>query len=291
MKSDNNQESKVSDGFWLSWRAFLLLNLLVVLIWITYIWAISKFGPSEIAERGQLGDLFGGLTALFSGLAFAGLVFTLLVQKKELELQRHEVANLVREQENANRLLEAQGDQVVAQLEFLKHQNFENNFFQMLKQFSDYTQTIALGSDKKIFGKDALEYIDHNMKAYLRSEKATTNFDGQYEEFYKTFKNDLGPYFRIMYNILKFVDRSGEANPEFYVNILRAQLNSAELSILAINSLSSYGKEKMLPLVMNYNMVKHFDDFTCEKFGADVRNKMSLFPFFADGAYVPFEER
>lgn len=41
--------------------------------------------------RGQFGDVFGGANALFSGLAFAGLIYTVLLQREELSLQRKEL--------------------------------------------------------------------------------------------------------------------------------------------------------------------------------------------------------
>lgn len=43
------------------------------------------------AIRGQFVDMFGALNALFSGLAFAGIIFTIRQQKEELELQREEL--------------------------------------------------------------------------------------------------------------------------------------------------------------------------------------------------------
>jgi len=39
-------------------------------------------------ERDQFGDMFGALNALFSGLAFGGIIYTIRQQKEELELQR-----------------------------------------------------------------------------------------------------------------------------------------------------------------------------------------------------------
>jgi len=47
--------------------------------------------------RGQFGDLFGGVNALFTGLAFAGLVFTILLQRKDLKIQSNEL-RLTREE-------------------------------------------------------------------------------------------------------------------------------------------------------------------------------------------------
>lgn len=41
--------------------------------------------------RGQFGDVFGAANALFSGLAFAGLIFAILLQREDLALQRTEL--------------------------------------------------------------------------------------------------------------------------------------------------------------------------------------------------------
>ncbi|MCW5557571.1 MAG: hypothetical protein KIT22_07050 [Verrucomicrobiae bacterium] len=45
-------------------------------------------------RRGQLGDMFGGLNALFSGLAFAGLVYALVLQRQQLLLQQIEIEDI-----------------------------------------------------------------------------------------------------------------------------------------------------------------------------------------------------
>jgi hypothetical protein len=42
---------------------------------------------------GTFGDSFGAINALFSGLAFAGIIYTIMLQKKELALQRKELAD------------------------------------------------------------------------------------------------------------------------------------------------------------------------------------------------------
>jgi hypothetical protein len=49
------------------------------------------------SESGVFGDTFGAINSLFSGLAFAGLLYTILLQSRELKLQRDELA-LTREQ-------------------------------------------------------------------------------------------------------------------------------------------------------------------------------------------------
>jgi hypothetical protein len=63
---------------------------LVLLLWLlTPIVMLLLF--RELAERGQAGDLFGSINALFSGLAFAGVIIAILLQREELALQREEL--------------------------------------------------------------------------------------------------------------------------------------------------------------------------------------------------------
>lgn len=73
----------------------LPIGLVIVVI---LIWAGTWFGvfhylpaPDDWQKRGQFGDLFGAANALFSGLAFAGIIYTIYLQRKEIALQRKEL--------------------------------------------------------------------------------------------------------------------------------------------------------------------------------------------------------
>jgi len=65
-------------------------------IWFAW-WKYAEGFSADMAARGQLGDLFGGVNAIFSGLALAGVVTAVILQSKELQLQRGEML-LQREQ-------------------------------------------------------------------------------------------------------------------------------------------------------------------------------------------------
>lgn len=74
----------------------LVLFGTVFALWICYqLWIEYRYQAMEV--RGQHGDMFGGLNTLFSGLAFAGLIYTVLLQREELSLQRREL-ELTREE-------------------------------------------------------------------------------------------------------------------------------------------------------------------------------------------------
>ncbi|MDM8566190.1 hypothetical protein QUF74_11130 [Candidatus Halobeggiatoa sp. HSG11] len=64
---------------------FLILGFVVIL------WSGSGYLLYGIEKRGTFGDMFGAINALFSGLAFAGVIYAILLQRKELALQREEL--------------------------------------------------------------------------------------------------------------------------------------------------------------------------------------------------------
>ena len=70
--------------------AFWILALAVFFVVIVY-FAISYWLIPNVESRGQFGDSFGAVNALFSGLAFAGLISALYLQRTELQLQRDEL--------------------------------------------------------------------------------------------------------------------------------------------------------------------------------------------------------
>ena len=83
--------------------SFVLITFFVYagfLLWI--IWPISEY---SLNNAGVFGDSFGPLTALFSGLAFSGMIITILLQQKELRLQRGDIARTAEAQERSAKLL------------------------------------------------------------------------------------------------------------------------------------------------------------------------------------------
>jgi hypothetical protein len=53
-------------------------------------WILLCIYGGNYTEKGQFGDMFGSINALFSGLAFAFLIYTVWLQREEFRLQRKE---------------------------------------------------------------------------------------------------------------------------------------------------------------------------------------------------------
>ena len=106
---ETDREPKKTSAWWL-----VLLMAAVIVIYVGY--GYFLYGLDE--NRGTFGDMFGAVNALFAGLAFAGIIYTIFLQRQELELQRRELA-------------ETRGELAGQKLQ-LARQAFENTFFQML---------------------------------------------------------------------------------------------------------------------------------------------------------------
>ncbi|GAB3303096.1 putative phage abortive infection protein [Hymenobacter tenuis] len=113
-----------------------LLFIAIVAIWYFSWILIDKYilsdtpSVSNAVVQGVFGDKFGAINALFSGLAFAGIIFTILLQKRELSLQREE--------------LQETREEFIQQNETLKKQRFENTFFQLLQLHIDIVDKLKI---------------------------------------------------------------------------------------------------------------------------------------------------
>lgn len=95
----------------------------IIVVTIIIIWAASGLATlyfiDNWSDRGTFGDLFGAINSLFSGLALAGLIYTiyqskndLLLQREEIETNRKELIKSRKAQERSEKALEEQVHQM-----------------------------------------------------------------------------------------------------------------------------------------------------------------------------------
>ena len=99
--------------------------------------------------RGTFGDQFGAVNALFSGLAFAGLIYTIILQRRDLELQRNDLKLQREELALTRKEMEEQTAEFEKQNETLRIQRFENTFFNMLSQFQEVVNNLTVTAKVK----------------------------------------------------------------------------------------------------------------------------------------------
>lgn len=213
-----------------------------ILLWVTR--PIDKL---TIANAGVFGDSFGVLTSLFSALAFAGVAFTLAMQKEQIETQ--------------NKELQIQKDEATENRKEMQKQGFENTFFQMIKLqnqiVSDISTTVkTLSGTDGVDGRAVigvfLRRLRTSFKGHGLDENSTKEMIGErFLSFYFASNYDLGHYFRFLYNILRFLSETKIEDKKLYIRLIRAQLSNAELEILYYNALSTEGS----------NLIQYMQEF------------------------------
>jgi len=235
--------------------------VVVVALWVLS-WILTVASVGTWPERAAFGDMFGAVNALFAGLAFAGIIVTVYLQKRELELQRDELAQTREE-------IRGQKEQMELQNRMLKHQQFENTFFQLLRLHNEIVGSMHVFAGvapitQALHGRDCfaglwdLEYLVNYASEENRNRSAGAMhlIEVSYEKFFERYQADLGHYFRTLYNAVKFVDNAKIENPKLYTNLIRAQLSSNELLLIFYNCLSHYGRDKFKPLIERYSLLK-----------------------------------
>lgn len=163
MCKDKTNKEETKSRLWI-WIVVAIIGVLAA--WGLSWWLINKNIDCS-TERGTFGDMFGAVNALFSGLAFAGLIVTLLYQKEELKLQREELAQTREE-------LKGQREEFEEQNKTMKRQRFENTFFNMLSLQQEITHNLSYENPIQ----DEAELMRYDVKQ--RTYKNRAVFEGLY---------------------------------------------------------------------------------------------------------------
>jgi len=165
-------------------------------------------------------------------------------------------------------------EQLEKQNTTLRKQNFEDTFFQMLRLHHEIVSSINIQGTIGYVGRDSFRYLYERLRDEYhrripgfkggivteRREEGIEFVNDISETFFRDYQSHIGHYFRNLYNIIKFVDKSDINDKKFYTNLVRAQLSSNELRLLFYNCLSIYGNEKFKPLIEKYALLKNMED-------------------------------
>lgn len=203
-------------------------------------------------SMGTFGDTFGAANALFSGLAFAGMIIALHQQKKELrmqrevlELQRKDLKLQIKELANTNAALDGQKEEMANQKKELEQQKkimaeqlhqtsiqqFENAFFFMLGQHNNILNNLS-GFDSGWTTLSGIDFIKYWGQLALPS--FSENFD--------RIKFSSTSYVNNLYRIFKYIESSDvlsnkDKNIDFdnkqkYYSIVTSILDYYEMAFL-----------------------------------------------------------
>lgn len=244
------------------WFAFLIVAAVAILWWFLppVLPAFLDLPYSGVEERGQFGDSFGSVNSLFTGLAFAILIWTALLQRKELSFQRRELS-LQREELHATR------EVLRGQSETLDLQRFESTFFQMLQSNAELVSALRFGRNSREYvGFAAARSMEEEVFHYVEeSHMGNTNcpvsdLDGI---VFHASHQVLGRYrylFRHIFRIMAFVDAAGiqQGEKHDYVDLFVFQLGPS-VSVLTGMYLLQTAFPGELTLVEKYGTLRFAD--------------------------------
>ena len=160
---------------------FWLVGLLFFGFLVFLLFSFSS-EPKTLANWSSVGASFGALSALFTGLAFAGLIVTIVQQKRQLGMQSDELKLQRKELKATRKVLKKQNKEFRLQSETMKRQQFENIFFKLIDFYQANKKNISFlhidpinGSEKKFYGEEAIEIALDELNIYLKKEVCKIN--------------------------------------------------------------------------------------------------------------------
>lgn len=272
----------------------IILIIFIILILFICNATLPHLYWKDLATCGTFGDQFGAVNALFSGLTFAGLIYTIILQKQELSLQREELKLTREEMHNQTEIFDTQN-------KMIQVQRFENTFFQMMElqqqivngleitinNFKSFQHVKApeLSPEPEIYtykGRDVFERAWTNMgngKKCLSEQIIDLGIDAYCTSETRTI---FDHYFRHLYTILNFIDKTRVFDTKCkadsfmqkyqYAKILRSTLSRYELVLLYYIGISRMGKGRFKILIEKYSMLKNIN-ISLLSFSKDVTSR------------------
>jgi hypothetical protein len=235
---------------------FVAITLVVAMCYFCYYYVTNKsFDHSDTATwamRGQFGDMFGAINAVFSGLAFAGIIFTIYLQRQELKSQRAELKLTRKEFKQQNKTLSRQRFETTFYYLITNH----HNFLQQMKMETIRNST-DFGKERVIhIGTEAIELMNKLIKLPLSRLKLKTEIltDEQKAYMFKEYnflieekENAIMLYVQSVTTVLSLIGNTeliSEEERKLYFRILNSQVTPQEKTFI-FYYMSCYRKERI----------------------------------------------
>jgi hypothetical protein len=232
----------------------------VVGLWLISWLFLAVFFPFP-DNSGEFGDMFGAVNSLFSGLTFAGIGYSIVLQRREIKMQRNQVSLTYKESKKQNKNL--------------KRQRFENTFFQMLSLHHQIVNNIKYEYTDRLLikttyqGRDLFYKVKEDYSVALKKKFPHTDpqditileLSATVKEiFNENYQDALSHYFRNLYHIYKFVYTSSmisQSEKQTYADIVTAQLSVNELVIVMYHCIvEEYGFPKFYFLLREFKALR-----------------------------------
>ena len=212
-----------------SWKYFLVPAVIVIALWLFTLASFTilpNYFAVNVGDRGSFGDMFGGLNALFTGLAFAGVIYTMILQPEDLKQQSKEL-------ELTRQVLEKQQLEMIHQTTTMAVQRFESSFFSLLEFFGAVVEQVK-SSPTYGDGFKGREALTHHFT--MLKSKFSGGRSGAYVHIFNTYadqhRSTLGRYASTLENLFNFIQNAEVPNKILYARILESALSTSERAFL-----------------------------------------------------------
>jgi hypothetical protein len=225
---------------------------------VAYWWFVGrKYSVGDTtAIWGQFGDFLSGVVGTAVAAATLALVgVTVLIQIQAMNLAKRQLKATQRE------LADTRAEMRLSNAA-LQRQTFEATFFRLHEQFRTYTMAVGYGDQR---GPDAFSQFAQWVANLVNQGEFVGTVRDQvaaaYERLYSSLEPWLGPYFRMLYHLMKLIHTSFPNDDDrriFYASMVRAQLSKGELLIIFYNLLNDRSAG-VVPYLEFYGMLKHLN--------------------------------
>jgi hypothetical protein len=244
----------IAFGLWLVWATY---GIRLILWYWTDSGSPTTNENHALAQLGQIGDLFGGVNALFAAFAFVGVAIAAYYQHKTFVMQREQHVRQSFEP-LFFQLLGAHRPPEELAPAWVEDSNPEPDIEVIWAGFPEADKPTSMAECIRAL-RDYVNYQARDaQKTDATGQARWIQFRSSYEAFYRFNEATLGPYFRKLYHLFKFIAYSDLSWDEKvrYANIARASLDKNELFLLLLNCGSERGGE-FKPLVEAFGLLKH----------------------------------
>lgn len=235
-----------------------------------------EWGTTPNTDRGTFGDVFGAVNSLFSGFAFAGVIWTITAQQREMRRLHQET----------------------------RKQDFKDTFYETLRAISENVSNVKVhfvdnntrhgethsqytNADSPFLGRDGLEYIlylfrielKRSIKGWDSLEKAPRSeaaywmrpindihgreMSERQMEVSKAYGRlsfihgkHVENYLQSVYIALNLIDGNDTIDKFLYATILRSRLSAIEVDLLMIHYASTLTTPEFNSLIDRYGMLQ-----------------------------------
>jgi hypothetical protein len=220
----------------------------------------------EFDDLGPFGDFLAGSTVpLFTLVSSIGVILTLRMQQKQLEMQREELQNSIVEMQETRKVMIEQGETMTLQ-------RFESTFFNMLNLHSTIIKSLSISDDigtrfteretfKVLVRQIAARYNNDGYQSQKKElYKVADELDFAYRAVYNNNEPMFGQYFKNLGIMVKFVDASNisNENKQMYMEMIKSQFSSKESTVLIYHGISKQGRD-ILNIIRKYNLIEGYD--------------------------------